>query len=103
MLAAGADDVSAAVADLFGSYGQTYQTVSAQMASLQKQFVQGLVTGGISYASAEAAATAPLQAAAQSVLDVINAPTQALLGRPLIGNGGAGGLIFGSGGANGLA
>ncbi|MGV7654278.1 PE family protein, partial [Mycobacterium kansasii] len=45
LLAAGADDVSAAVAALFGSYGQTYQTVSAQMASLHQQFVQGLVTG----------------------------------------------------------
>ncbi|WP_337360551.1 PGRS repeat-containing protein, partial [Mycobacterium tuberculosis] len=44
----------------------------------------------------------------QQVLGLINAPTQALLGRPLIGNGadgtaanpngGAGGLLYGNGG-----
>ncbi|MEK1114744.1 PE family protein, partial [Mycobacterium ulcerans] len=48
----------------------------------------------------------------QALLDLINAPTQALLDRPLIGNGangaagtgangGDGGILFGNGGAGG--
>lgn len=46
----------------------------------------------------------------QAVLDVVNGPTQLLLGRPLIGdganggpgqNGGDGGLLYGNGGNGG--
>src|SRR3954466_1028096 len=38
--AAGADEVSAAVAALFGSHAQTFQTVSTQAAEFHAQFVQ---------------------------------------------------------------
>ncbi len=105
VLAAGADEVSARIAALFGGFGLEYQAISAQVAAYHQRFVQALSTGAGAYASAEAAA------AEQIVLGVINAPTQALLGRPLIGDGanattpggagGAGGLLFGNGGKGG--
>ncbi|CRH15120.1 PE-PGRS family protein [Mycobacterium tuberculosis] len=106
VLAAGADEVSARIAALFGGFGLEYQAISAQVAAYHQRFVQALSTGAGAYASAEAAA------AEQIVLGVINAPTQALLGRPLIGNGadgapgtgqagGAGGILYGNGGNGG--
>lgn len=81
VLAAGADDVSAAIAALFGAHAQAYQTISAQAATFHAQFVQTLSAGAGAYANAEAANVQ------QSLLNAINAPTQALLGRPLIGDG----------------
>ncbi|KAA3426443.1 PE family protein, partial [Mycobacterium tuberculosis] len=102
--AAGADEVSAAVAALFGAHGQTYQVLSAQAAAFHSQFVQALSGGAQAYAAAEATNFGPLQ----PLFDVINAPTLALLNRPLIGNGAdgtaanpngqAGGLLIGNGG-----
>jgi len=76
--------VSAAIAAAFGAHAQGYQSLSAQVAAFHDQFVRALTAGGNLYASAEAANASPLQ----PVLDLINAPTQALLGRPLIGDGG---------------
>src|SRR5258707_7061221 len=108
MLAAAEDEVSAAIAALFSAHGQEYQALSAQAAAFQDQFVRALAAGAGSYASAEAAAATPLQ----SLLDLINAPFLTLTGRPLIGNGanaapgsgangGAGGWLYGNGGAGG--
>ncbi|WP_136625755.1 PE family protein, partial [Mycobacterium innocens] len=100
--AAAADEISMAISALFGEHALSYQAVSAQATAFHDQFVQALTSGGSSYASAEAANVQ------QSLLDAINAPTQTLLGRPLIGNGadgtaanpngGAGGLLYGNGG-----
>ncbi|MEK0694901.1 PE family protein, partial [Mycobacterium ulcerans] len=108
MLAAGADEVSAAVASLFAGYGQAYQSISLQANAFQAQFIQAINGAGGAYVAAEAASTSPLQAFEDTVLGVINAPTQTLLGRPLIGdgaagtvanpNGGAGGFLYGNGG-----
>ncbi|WP_156452360.1 PE family protein, partial [Mycobacterium gordonae] len=81
--AAGNDEVSAAVAELFSGYARQYQALSAQAETFHQRFVQLLTSGAGAYASAEASNAGPLQ----PVLDLINAPTQALLGRPLIGNG----------------
>jgi PE family len=39
VLAAGADEVSAAIAALFGAHGQAYQALSAQAAAFHQQFV----------------------------------------------------------------
>ncbi|MCV7122770.1 PE family protein, partial [Mycobacterium lacus] len=108
VVGAGADEVSAAVAALFSSYAQAYHGVSVEAALFHDRFVQALTAGAGSYAAAEAAAATPLQ----DLLGVINAPTQLLLGRPLIGDGangapgtgqagGAGGLLYGNGGAGG--
>ncbi|WP_078747977.1 PE family protein, partial [Mycobacterium tuberculosis] len=103
LLAAGADEVSTAVAALFGAHGQAYQALSAQAQAFHAQFVQALTSGGGAYAAAEAAAVSPL-------LDPINEFFLANTGRPLIGNGangapgtgangGDGGWLIGNGGA----
>src|SRR5262249_52987202 len=99
VLAAGADAVSAPVAAFFGAHGQDYQALSAQVESFHQRFVQLLNGGAAQYALAEAANASPLQ----TLLDAINAPSEALTNRPLIGdganggpgqNGGAGGWIL---------
>ena len=48
------DEVSAAITQLFGSYGQEFQALSAQSAAFHAQFVQLLSSGGSAYAAAEA-------------------------------------------------
>ena len=71
------------------------------------QNAAGGIESGVTY-TAEAANASPLQ----PLLNAINAPTEALVGRPLIGNGvngapgtgangGAGGILIGTGGAGG--
>ncbi len=95
--AAAADEVSAAVASLFGSHGQSFQAVSLQAAAFHERFLQTLFGGAAAYTAAEAASVNPLQ----PLLDVINAPTQLLLNRPLIGNGTDGTAANPDGGAGG--
>lgn len=108
VLAAAQDEVSTAIAALFGSHGQHYQAISAQVAAYQQRFVLALSQAGSTYAVAEAASATPLQ----NVLDAINAPVQSLTGRPLIGDGangidgtgqagGNGGWLWGNGGNGG--
>lgn len=102
--AAAADEVSTAIAALFAGFGQEYQALNTQLSAFQQQFVLLLGSSAGSYATAEASAASVLD----PVLGIINAPTQLLLGRPLIGdgaagtaaspNGGAGGLLWGNGG-----
>ena len=84
---AGADEVSAAVATLFSKYGRAYQAVSAEAARFHQQFVQALSAAAGAYTGAEVANTNTLRAVKQDVLGVVNATSQKLLGRPLIGNG----------------
>ncbi|SOJ56207.1 PE-PGRS family protein PE_PGRS16 [Mycobacterium simulans] len=79
--AAAADQVSTAVAALLGSHAQSYQAIGTQMAAVHDQIVQTLTNNAGAYASAEAANVQ------QSLLAAINAPAQALLGRPNIGDG----------------
>src|SRR5258707_11731909 len=106
IVAAAEDEVSAAIAAVFGSHAQGYQTLSAQASAFHAQFEQALAAGGRAYAAAEAANASPLD----QLLGLVDAPTPALLGRPLIGNGtngakgsgapGApGGVLLGSGGS----
>jgi broad specificity phosphatase PhoE len=141
LTAAAADEVSAAIAAVFGAHAKEYQAAAALAATYHEQFVRGLTAAAASYASTEASIDATLQGVVTAVntaasngfqtlvylpihtageawinsstghaLDpIINAPTDALLGRDLIGNGapgsatahngGAGGLLFGDGGA----
>ncbi|WP_136624853.1 PE family protein, partial [Mycobacterium attenuatum] len=112
VLAAGADEVSAAIATLFSRHAQAYQTLSAQAAGFHDRFVQAFNVAGGWYAAAEAANVSALQSVEQELLNAINAPAELLLGRPLIGNGanapagsglpgGAGGLLLGNGGNGG--
>jgi len=111
--AAAGDEVSAAIAALFSSHGRQFQSLSAQMAVLHQRFAASLTGAAHGYAGAEAANASPLQTVEHSLLNAVNAPTAALLGRPLIGNGangiaggtlaqangGAGGILSGNGGA----
>jgi len=60
VLAAGADEISAAMALIFGAHGQRYQAMSAQACALHRQIVQTLNANGGAYASAEAANALPL-------------------------------------------
>lgn len=110
ILAAGTDEVSTAISALFGAHAQAYQALSAHVAAFHDQFVHTLTAGAGSYMAAEAAAS-PLQALQLELLNAINAPTLALLGRPLIGDGtdaapgsggagGAGGILIGNGGTS---
>ncbi|GFG77683.1 PecA family PE domain-processing aspartic protease [Mycobacterium paragordonae] len=109
------DEVSAAIAALFSSHGQQFQVFNAQAAAWHSRFVQTLTEASSRYAAAEAGSAATLQTLEQDLLTIINAPTNALLGRPLIGPGadgttnaqgigtpgGAGGILIGSGGNGG--
>ena len=61
VLAAGADEVSAAIAGVFGAHGQGFQALSAQASAFHNQFVQLLNGGAAQYATAEAANASPLQ------------------------------------------
>src|SRR5258708_56486 len=83
VLAAGGEEVSVPLASLFAGHAQAFQALSAEAANFHQQFLQTMRAGGHLYASAEAANASPLQ----GLENAINAPVQALTGRPLIGNG----------------
>ena len=112
IVAAAGDEVSAAVASLFSSHGQTFQALGTQAAAFHTQFVSALSGAGGAYSLSEAANASPLQTVEQDVLGVINAPTELVLGRPLVGDGtngaagtgqagGPGGILVGNGGDGG--
>src|SRR5271155_455484 len=100
------DEVSAAIARLFGTYGQDFHALSAQSASFHDRFVQAFNTGEAAYVSTEAANASPLQTLKNDVMGAVNTPTEMLLARPIIGdgtngapgtgqNGGDGGIFLG--------
>ncbi|ORB62657.1 PE family protein, partial [Mycobacterium shinjukuense] len=106
MAADAADEVSVAIAALFGAHARAYQAAAGQAAAFHDQFTRALAAGVDRYVAAEAA-NATLE---QQLLNTVTTPTQALLGRPLIGNGtdgapgqpgGPGGLLDGNGGNGG--
>ena len=72
VLAAGADEVSAAITTIFAAHAQAYQALSAQAATFHQQFVQLMHAGAGSYASAEAANASPLQAFEGALLNRFN-------------------------------
>lgn len=108
LAAAAADEVSTAIAALFGAHGQDYRAVSGQLEAFHARFMQAVGVAAGAYASAETANGSLLEALEQQLLNLVNAPTQFLLGRPLIGDGADatvagtrgsdGGLLLGSGG-----
>ncbi|WP_263989324.1 PE family protein, partial [Mycobacterium conspicuum] len=115
VVVAAQDEVSAAIAALFGGYGQKFQTLSAQAAAFHEAFVHALSGTGLLYAGAEAANVSPLQSVARNLLSAAAAghgPVEALTGRPLVGDGtngapgtgqagGDGGWLLGNGGNGG--
>src|SRR6185437_14435125 len=106
LLAAAEDEVSTAIASLFGTHAREFQALSSQVTAFHDRFVQSLNLGAGSYLATEAASTSPLDA-----LGVFS-PWKMLTGRPLFGNGtdgaagtgdagGDGGWIAGNGGNGG--
>jgi PE family len=71
---AAADEVSAAIATLFGNFGQQYQLLSAQARAFHTEFVDLLNAGAGAYLGTEIAN------AEQNLLNAINGPVQGLLG-----------------------
>ena len=55
VLAAGADEVSAAIAGLFSSHAQDFQALNAHATTFHQRFLQTLTSSAESFASAEAA------------------------------------------------
>jgi len=96
LLAAGADEVSAAVAQVFGTHGEAYQALNARASAFHQQFVQLMNGSASQYFTAEAKS-------AQSMLypfigDGADGTTNAQgIGTP----GGAGGILWGNGGRGG--
>jgi PE family len=74
LAAAAADEVSGAIAALFGTFGQEYQAINAQAQAFHAQFVNLLNAGAGAYLSAEAAN------AEQALASAVNAPAQGLFG-----------------------
>jgi len=63
LAAAGADEVSAAVAALFADYGQEFHVISLQANAFHEQFAHALGGGASSYVAAEIQNASPLRAA----------------------------------------
>jgi len=88
VLAAAGDEVSAAIANIFGVYGQEYQAVITQAAAFNAEFAKMLAAAGSVYAEAEAANAV----AVSKAFGALNAPIQTLLGQTPIGTGGSSGI-----------
>ncbi|WP_205875859.1 PE family protein [Mycobacterium camsae] len=63
LLAAAGDEVSAAIANLFGTFGREYQDVVTQFEAFHDEFQRTLASAGAAYVQAETAAAATLGAA----------------------------------------
>jgi hypothetical protein len=87
VLAAGADEVSATIATLFGAHAEVYQALSAQAALFHQQFVDLMSGGAAQYALTEAANASPLQTVEQAALGAVGAPGQASAAAVPAGNG----------------
>src|SRR5882757_3461902 len=92
MAAAGADEVSAAIAQAFGAYGQEFQALNAQAAAFHAAFASLLNGSGAAYLSTELAnAQQALQNAMKS--PAFPAATDPIFGLPIppiLGGGGTG-------------
>jgi hypothetical protein len=69
ILAAGQDEVSQAIAAVFGGHAQQFQALSSQVAAVHEQFVQSLAASAASYASTDAASASTLNAAHTNLTD----------------------------------
>lgn len=77
--AAGADEVSAAIAALFGAHAQEYQAAAARAAAYYEDFVRTLGAAAAAYAGAEATSAASLAGLESLVTNEI----QALVSAPI--------------------
>lgn len=95
---AAADDVSLALSELFGTYGQQFQSLSDEAAAFHKEFVSLLNGGAATYLGAEITNAQQVMTASGAA-----AATDPLLGG-LLGGGGSGllGGLLGGGSGGGL-
>jgi hypothetical protein len=77
LAAAGADEISAAIAALFGAHAQQYQAAAARATSYYEQFVRTLTAAASSYTATEAANAASLPSELEAFL---NAPLNTITG-----------------------
>jgi hypothetical protein len=97
LVPAAQDEVSEAVAALFGGYAKEFHALSAQATEFQEQLVRTLGASAGSYAAAESAnAAALLQNARQDIVNAVNATSESLLGRSLIATGTGASTVTGS-------
>ena len=80
IVAAARDEVSAAIAALFGCHGQEFQALSAQTALFHDEFVRALTSGGFTYAATEAANASGLRTLVEDVL-ALSAAASVRVGR----------------------
>ena len=85
VLAAAEDEVSAAIANLFGAYGRQYQAAVAQAAAFHSEFTEALAAAASTYAQAEAGNAA----LASGISNDLGAPIRTLLGQTPIAGGGS--------------
>ncbi len=84
LVAAAQDEVSAAIARLFGLYGQQYQALIGEAAGFHNRFSQALAAAAGAYAQAEAANAGALS----GLWNAARLPMQALSGQPQTAGGG---------------
>lgn len=89
--AAAQDDISIAIASMFGNFGQDFQAVSAQAQAFHQQFVGAMTTAGSAYLGAEATnvesillgdITTPYQALLSNTANNLQSLESALAGNP---------------------
>jgi hypothetical protein len=82
VMPAALDEVSGAIATMFGAHGQAYQALSAQASQFHAEFVGALNAGANAYAGAEANVVQSMQSAvaapAQAVSAAASSPLQQL-------------------------
>jgi hypothetical protein len=98
IVAAAGDEVSAAIARLFGSYAEEFQTLSAQATLFHAEFVRALSDAGATYAAAEASNVSLLvKGLQQQFFDKgIFSPFIYLTGQPLFGKAAVGPVVTGT-------
>jgi hypothetical protein len=98
IVAAAGDEVSAAIAKLFGGYAQEFQTLNAQATLFHAEFVRALSDAGATYAAAEASNVSLLvRGLQQQFFDKgIFSPFIYLTGHPLFGNEAVGPVVTGT-------
>lgn len=72
VLPAAADEVSAAIAQVFSGAAQEFQGLLGKATAFGAQFAQQLHAGAGSYAAAEAVNAASMMPSAQSIVDIVN-------------------------------
>jgi hypothetical protein len=98
LVAAADDEVSTAIASLFGSYAKEFQTVSAQATQFHAQFAHALSGAGATYAADEGSNVSLLvKGLQQQFFDKgIFSPFIYLTGKPLFGKAAVGPVVTGT-------